>query len=200
MIPARTLYFERAARGYLKASGSGLWGLLRDVEWRKIRECLELAPGMDVLDAGCGAGYYSLRMRDEAGARVTGLDPSPAMSAACRAQGFECRVRSAETFTTDVRYDRILLAGVLEFIERPDAALKNLGGLLRRGGRIAVLVPAAGLAGAAYKAVHRLGGVPVFIRDADWYLRLARRSGLETLKFAKATPISRVFALRRKYE
>jgi SAM-dependent methyltransferase len=196
MTSAQTIYFERVAHTYLKASGQGLWGRLRSAEWRTVRDCLELEPGMDVLDAGCGAGYYSLRLRDEAGARVAGVDSSPAMIAAYREQGFEGYVDSVDTFRTDNRYDRILIAGVLEFIERPEPALKNLAGLLRSGGRIAALVPAAGLAGAAYRAIHRLRGCPAFIRDPDWYLRLALSSGLETIKFAKATPISCAFSLR----
>jgi len=189
-------YFERVAHGYLGASRTGLWGRVRAVEWRTIRALLDLEPGMDVLDAGCGAGHYSLLLRDE-GARVDGLDASHAMMVAYRGLGFEGHLDAMETFRTGERYDRILLAGVMEFLERPDLALENLAHLLRTDGILVCLVPAAGLAGAAYEAVHRLQGCPTFIREPSWYLRLAEQGGLEVSRCERATWISTAFALRR---
>ncbi len=198
MTTSRGDYFERKAGGYLEASRKGLWGRFKAAEWRAVRECLDLAPGMSVLDAGCGAGYYSLRMRGEAGADISGFDPSPAMIKAYRAQGFEGQVGRAETFGSGRRYDRILLAGVLEFIVSPDAALKNLAGLLRGGGRLVCLVPEAGLPGLVYKAVHSFWNCPAEVRDASFYLRLAGSAGLKIVRSVRTVPVSRTFALQRE--
>jgi SAM-dependent methyltransferase len=197
MTSAPARYFGRRARGYLEASGKGLWGRLRAAEWAAIRACLDLRAGLDVLDAGCGPGYYSLRLRDETGARVSGLDVSPAMIEAYRAQGFKGALACLETFRTAARYDRILIAGVLEFTRDPELALANMAGLLRGNGLIVCLVPAGGAAGAAYGAVHRLLGCPAFIRPPARYIALAKKAGLEPLRSSAPTPISRVFAFRR---
>ncbi|MFA6434377.1 MAG: class I SAM-dependent methyltransferase [Elusimicrobiales bacterium] len=196
MLTAQTAYFERKARGYLQASGRGLWGRLRSAEWEALRACLDPAPGLSALDAGCGPGYYSLRLRG-AGMEVGGIDPSPAMLAQYRAHGFDGRLGSIETFGTGRRYDRVLIAGVLEFVERPARALANMAGLLRADGRLVCLVPATGTAGTVYKVLHRLLGCPVFIREPSAYLRMAQRCGLTPVKSAKATPISFAFALQR---
>lgn len=196
MTPSRTSYFDRRARGYLDESGKGLWKLARSAEWRAIRERLALTPGVDVLDAGCGPGYYSLRMRETEGVRIHGVDASRPMMEAYRAQGFQGDLGSIATFRTGRRYDRILIAGVLEFIEGPKEAFKNLAGLLKPRGKIVCLIPDAGAAGQAYQLIHRLRGCPTFIRKADFYFELARECGLEPLEFAEATPISSVFSLR----
>ncbi|MFA6091879.1 MAG: class I SAM-dependent methyltransferase [Elusimicrobiota bacterium] len=197
MTAVRAPYFERKAGSYLEASRRGLWGRLRAAEWSAIRESLDLAPGLSVLDAGCGPGYYSLRMREAADMSVSGIDSSRAMMAQYRANGFKGRLDSIETLKTDRRYDRILIAGVLEFTRRPDMALNNMAGLLRKDGLIVCLVPAAGMPGKVYQAIHRLWGCPTFIREPSHYFQMARRSGLEAVKLVKATVISSVFALRK---
>lgn len=196
MNAAGTSYFERRARGYLDESRKGLWNIARSAEWRTIRERLALTPGLDVLDAGCGPGYYSLRMRETEDVRVRGVDASRAMMEAYRAQGFDGELCSIEAFETDRRYDRILIAGVLEFIESPEASLKKLAGMLKRRGKIVCLIPDAGPAGRAYELIHRMRGCPTFIRKPLWYFELSRRCGLEPLEFAESTPISSVFSLR----
>jgi 2-polyprenyl-3-methyl-5-hydroxy-6-metoxy-1,4-benzoquinol methylase len=189
-------YFERKAPGYLKACGRGLWGRLKAAEWEAVRACLELSPGLTVLDAGCGPGYYSLRLR-EAGAEVRGMDLSPAMLAEYRALDFEGEEASLETFRSDARYDRILAAGVLEFVDDPATALRNLAGLLKDGGLLVCLIPAAGLPGAAYAAAHRLLGCPARVRVTGSYTALAAACGLRTAKTAKATPLSLALAFRK---
>jgi 2-polyprenyl-3-methyl-5-hydroxy-6-metoxy-1,4-benzoquinol methylase len=196
MTASRTSYFERRAGGYLDASRKGLWGLARSAEWRAIRERLALAPGLDVLDAGCGPGYYSLRMRETQDVRTLGIDASRSMMAAYRGQGFEGELSTLEAFKTARRFDRILIAGVLEFVEDPETAMKNLAGLLKTKGKIVCLIPDAGAAGRAYQLVHRMRGCPTSIRTPLWYFHLAQRCGLSAAEFVEATPISSVFSLR----
>ncbi len=196
MSASRVPYFERRAAAYLDDSGKGLWRLARAAEWRALRPLLSLSTGLKILDAGCGAGFYSRLMRGAADVRVRGLDSSPAMIAAYRAQGFEGEIGTIESHRTVRRYDRVLLAGVLEFVPRPEDAVRNLAALLAPGGRIVCLVPKTGLAGAGYRLVHRLWGCPAFVREPERYFQLARGHGLEPSEFASATAMSCVFVLR----
>jgi len=67
-----------------------LFGVLIDTEWRsdlkwsRVRPHLDL-DGKDVLDVGCGNGYYGWRMLGEGARRVVGLEPYPLYNAQFRA-------------------------------------------------------------------------------------------------------------------
>ncbi|HBL15198.1 MAG: hypothetical protein A2X36_07170 [Elusimicrobia bacterium GWA2_69_24] len=197
MTTAPGSYFDRAAPDYLAASGRGLWGLVREAEWRALRDRLDLAPDLAVLDAGCGAGYHTLRMRETQGVRIHGIDASPSMIEAYRTHGFAGTLSAIEEFQGERRYDRILLAGVLEFVAEPGRVLESLARGLKTAGKIVCLVPTAGLAGALYRLVHEQWGCPTFIREPDWYFQLARRHELQAGELAAVFPMSSVFSLRR---
>src|SRR3712207_2038456 len=72
--------------------------------------------GLDVLDAGCGTGYLSRKLRD-AGARVTGVDFSAKMIEIARARnpGVDFRVDSASELATvgDAAFDLVVSNYVL---------------------------------------------------------------------------------------
>lgn len=58
-----------------------LFGTLVDAEWRSDMKWARVAPHLDlrgaqVLDVGCGNGYYGWRMLEAGAASVTGVDPS----------------------------------------------------------------------------------------------------------------------------
>jgi len=187
-------HFEHAAPGYLAAAERWPWGWVRAAEWRAIRAALDLGAGQQVLDAGCGAGFFARRMAAEAAVGIEGIDASAAMVEAFRQLGFPGWVDRAETFVGEHPYDRVLAAGVLEFVEHPERALGNLARLLRPGGRLVCLVPAGGPAGAVYRAVHLHWGCPTWIRPPRRYAALGAEQGLASVLCRRATVMSWVLA------
>src|SRR5689334_10188378 len=97
-----------ADRAYLPAAGRDAFLPLYDPLTRllgftrAIRPLLtqaELAPGLSVLDVGCGTGTLAVLIKKEhAGVGVTGLDPDP--------KALELAVRKAARAGVDVRFDR----------------------------------------------------------------------------------------------
>ena len=47
-----------------------------DLKWNRLENAIEPLAGRNVLDVGCGNGYYALRMRDAGAASVVGVDPT----------------------------------------------------------------------------------------------------------------------------
>lgn len=107
-----------------------LWALLGDVT------------GKDVLDAGCGTGYLSGRLRDR-GARVVGVDISSQMIAIARADhpDIDFRTESVATLASvdDDAFDAIVSNYVLMDAPDLEATVRSLYRVLRPGG-LAVLI------------------------------------------------------------
>jgi SAM-dependent methyltransferase len=102
--------------------------------------------GADVLEVGCGIATDGIRFA-RAGARYTGLDPSPTALALARRR-FELEQReaaliegSAETLPfDDACFDLVYSHGVLHHLERTQAAVAELHRVLRPGGTALVMV------------------------------------------------------------
>jgi SAM-dependent methyltransferase len=97
--------------------------------------------GLDVLDAGCGPGFYAEELVAR-GARVTALDASPRMVelARARARGaVEMRTADLEQplpWLGDASFDVVLLALVLHHVQDRVGMLRELRRVLRPTGRL----------------------------------------------------------------
>jgi len=103
----------------------------------------ELAPGMRVLDVGCGCGDTTLSAASRVGpdGLVTGVDVSRPMLA--RAKQRSASVANvtfveadASTYTPDVPVDAVLSRFGVMFFENPGAAFANLRTATKPGGRL----------------------------------------------------------------
>ena len=99
--------------------------------------------GLDLLDLGCGNGYLSRRFARE-GARVTGVDSSAPIIARARARerarplGIRYRVADAERLSAFApqSFDVVVSNMALMDIAHADAAIREVGRLLRPAGRL----------------------------------------------------------------
>lgn len=105
--------------------------------------------GSDWLDMGCGSGVLT-RALLERGARVTGVDGSPAMIEAARANTVDegrvnWLVSNVERIAPlpDAAFDGIVCSSVIEYVATPRALLEEAARLLRPGGLFVVSVPNA---------------------------------------------------------
>jgi 2-polyprenyl-3-methyl-5-hydroxy-6-metoxy-1,4-benzoquinol methylase len=97
--------------------------------------------GLDVLDYGCMDGVFSYAM-SRAGARVTGLDVSPAALAQAEAwKGPDDQVRFTRELEAAARFDRIVCCEVMEHMPDDKAFAGKLVKLLKPGGVLIGTVP-----------------------------------------------------------
>jgi SAM-dependent methyltransferase len=98
--------------------------------------------GLDVLDAGCGTGYLSRKLRD-AGARVTGVDFSAKMIEIARARnpGIDFRVDSVSELSTagDARFDLVVSNYVIMDTPDLEGTARAFARVLRPGGAAVVV-------------------------------------------------------------
>lgn len=95
-----------------------------------------IAETHDVLDFGCGGGYLlsALRCREKAG-----IDINPAARAEAARRGVPVFASSAEL--SGRKFDRIVSSHCLEHVHNPFETLCKLRRLLRKDGRLILLLP-----------------------------------------------------------
>ncbi|OOC53141.1 MULTISPECIES: methyltransferase domain-containing protein [Nocardiopsis] len=133
---------------------------------------------LEIVDAGGGTGGVAVPLA-ELGHRVTVVEPSPDSLAALerRAAERDVAVRGVQGETRDLASmfepgsaDLVLVHNVLEYVDEPAAALRDVVGITRGGGAVSLLVTNA-VAGALHRALaghideaHHLLGDP----DGRW--------------------------------
>ena len=137
--------YERWARTYPARPHNALM----EVEHATVLALLPDVRGQTVLDAGCGTGRY-LRELGDRGARVIGMDLSPAMLD--RARDLTRRVARADIRALPfdaLSIDLVVCGLVLGDVAELELALSEIARVLRPGGRViySVVHPAGDAAG-----------------------------------------------------
>ncbi|MFA6238495.1 MAG: class I SAM-dependent methyltransferase [Bacteriovorax sp.] len=193
-------YFDARADHYLEKSDSGLWRIFRLKERDSIARLLNAKAQSSLLDLGSGAGYYSIYFKEHYMLDVFAIDTSAKMVNELKKRGVPCQQASVETMDLFKVFDNALAAGVLEFVDRPEVFFKLIGPMIRPGGRLVLLVPAAGLFGLGYKLLHGIGGCPANIRSSHEYENLAAMFGFKKIGTEKPTLISRALCFEKIIE
>jgi len=106
------------------------------------------APGEQILEAGCGIGAQTVILaKNNPGAKITSIDVSPDSLEKAREnvkrKGIEnVRFLQADIFSLPFEensFDQVFICFVLEHLQNPSEALKNLKKVLKPGGMITVI-------------------------------------------------------------
>jgi len=132
-------------------------------EWPALRALLPAMRGLDVLDLGCGFGWFCRWARERGAARVLGLDVSERMLARAAAMTADPMITyaRADLETADLpaaRFDLAWSALALHYID-------DLGGLLAKLHR--ALVPGAHLVFSAEHPIYTAPTRPGWVFDAE---------------------------------
>ncbi|MEM2881739.1 MAG: class I SAM-dependent methyltransferase [Candidatus Bathyarchaeia archaeon] len=184
-------YFDRIAENYPKMTSSLLLGQMRRREVESVFKMLSPRHGDLILDAGCGAGYYSTPLK-ALGANVLGIDLSTRMAAMASASGADVMVADLRSFSLKARFDKILCAGVLEFSGDPLTIIKNLRHHLKDDGYMVFLIPKLSPIGVLYKLYHLSHGVRVRLFSLRGFELLLEDAGLRMAAVEEPTWMSLV--------
>lgn len=127
-----------------------VWEVLKDALDLQTKAAGKEAGGvLDVLDTGGGTGAFAVPVA-RLGHRVTVVDPNPdalfALGRRADEAGATDRVRGVQGDATGLldvveagAYDVVLCHGVLEYVEDPSGAVRNVVGALRPSGTLSLL-------------------------------------------------------------
>jgi SAM-dependent methyltransferase len=189
-------WFDRQAATY-DGWDRGPFAFVREREARAVMHALGGVGGRDVLELGCGAGRFTRRLV-AGGARVVAVDLSDEMLA--RVPEERVRRVQGDAATVDVGrvFERVLSAGMLEFVPDPAAVLANAARHAEPGARLVLLVPRTGLLGTAYRLWHRAHGVDVRLFDRIAVRRLVTEAGFRVDDLRRVPPFGFVVVASRR--
>lgn len=172
-------YYSAIATDYEgHVSRSRLLTFFRTRERDAIQKLLALEQAPETLiDVGCGNGTWALFAKAK-GLRVKGVDASEKMLERLRARIDEVEVIDLDSWVPDKQYDRVVCAGVLDFVLSPERAFATLCRLVKPGGRLVILVPRTGIFGLYYRFEKALIRVRVNLFSRNWLKTQAERNGL----------------------
>lgn len=99
-------------------------------------DLLDPQPGEQILDIGCGEGTLTRKIAAR-GASVVGIDNSPEMIAAARANGVDAHLLSAEELRYSSEFDAAFSNATLHWVLAKEQAARAIFRALKPGGRFA---------------------------------------------------------------
>ncbi len=196
-VEPKPAYFDAAARSYAARSEAWPWSWVRRREEAAVFDCLGPVRGCEILELGCGAGYYTSRLIARGGARhVVAVDIAPGMVRQLPAKDVTGIAGDAGAVELDRKFSHILSAGLLEFLEDPVALFQNARRHAMQGARLVVLAPSRGFFGALYRLYHRSHRVDVTLFTEGDIRRLAGLAGWRIEQVRKVWPFALVVEAR----
>jgi 2-polyprenyl-3-methyl-5-hydroxy-6-metoxy-1,4-benzoquinol methylase len=193
-------YFEKRGYRYGLSGRNFLWQTFRKKEVKAITAVLNDISNEEIVEFGCGAGFYTRFLLAQGARHVWAIDLSRSMLGNLPVQdvtpvhGDACSVKLNRTFGTAI------CAGMLEFVPDPRAALGNIAEHIETGGHLIVLIPDNNLIGKFYRAYHRFYGTKVRLFDRWKFSELAADAGWQLVEIANGSPLSFACSFRRILE
>jgi 2-polyprenyl-3-methyl-5-hydroxy-6-metoxy-1,4-benzoquinol methylase len=110
-------------------------------------EALDPRPGDEILEVGCGSGYYTRELVLR-GAKLTATEYAPSSLAQAKrnvgelAAKVDFRLEDAQRLALDdARFDKMLLSEVIEHVPEPERAVAEAARVLRPGGLLVASTP-----------------------------------------------------------
>lgn len=196
----RVSHQQRVDRYFLKrweGNGRGPNRRLRERETAAVKAAIAPVNGLEILELGCGNGWYLEQLLSMGPSAYVGCDRHP------RVQLPESTHTEVSVFSADIgrlklerRFDRVLCAGLLEFLPEPEQLLSALPGLLKPGGRAVLVYPEEGLAGTVYRLFHRRNGYEIRLFRSLEVIELLRLQGFELTHRHTISRFSTVLAVQ----
>ena len=188
-------YFDGRAARYTAADRFP-WALLRRSDSRALFALVGDAEGQQVLELGCGAGFYTAQLLEAGALHVWAIDISEVMLSQIVDANVTTIAADAATVEIGRRFPLIVSAGLLEFVDDRRTVLANAALHLEAGGRMVLLYPVSGIPGRLYQLYHRLHGIEIATVSPGALSAEARETGLQVVMTCHCGLFSAVSVLR----
>jgi 2-polyprenyl-3-methyl-5-hydroxy-6-metoxy-1,4-benzoquinol methylase len=170
---------------------------------RSLSRCRNLPDNARILDVGCGDGFHLSLLREYGKKNWTleGIDLDRRAIKAATQSGLKVHLGSVEEIDLpNENYDLIFMIQTIEHVEKPDAVLRAIHKLLRKGGRLVIVTDNTDSIDFKFFRRHHWGGYH-FPRHWNLFNRhsltkLAENKGFEIEDFTTiVSPVNWVYSI-----
>ena len=190
-------YFRSRSNKYSRKFEKGFLRFLRQSETKAVVKALSPIEKCKILDVGCGDGWHIKYLRSHIPGVYLAIDRLPSMLANIHLSGIFTAAGDAIHLPTNLLFDRILCAGVLEFIKEPGAFLKEASRVLNGKGKIIVLLPSRSLFARIYRLYFRAYGCKVDLFSENKIRFLASENGLRVIAIKRVMRLSIIATIEK---
>ena len=178
-------HFSNKAKNYHYKSLTFPWSLIRKNESRIILNFLGDIREKNILDVGSGSGYYSKLMVKKKAKKVYALDNSKAMLNNITEKNIVKINQSAESFDIKKKFEKIVCAGLLEFVGSSEKVLKNIKKHSKKKCELVILCPQNNILAKIYKFYHYLNKINIRLFEFEEIEKVLNLSGWKIKKIKK---------------
>jgi ubiquinone/menaquinone biosynthesis C-methylase UbiE len=152
-------YFDNKSINYEFNSNKFPWSIIRKKENVFFLKIADKTKNKNILDLGSGSGYYTkLFSRFN---KVHSVDISSYMLSKLPKKNIYPILADASEVNLNKKFDLILIAGLLEFVDNFAKVLKNADRHLKNNSFIIILFPRKNFFGKIYKLFHKKNGIDI---------------------------------------
>ena len=189
-------YFDDAADCYQRHTDSFPWSAIRKREAQSIHRHIPSLENLNVLDACCGNGFYTEMLASGGSSHLTAVDLSGKMLAQLRLPGVKLVQGDLCKLDLDERFDMILCAGGLEFMDSPTAFFAWTARHARPEALMLLLTPPKSVAGYLYQAYHRLHCIKISLFHREGLYKLGASAGWRPVLFERVHAYAQLIMYR----
>lgn len=188
--------FDNKARAYNSASNRLPWSLLRKREAASLVSMLGNVSGLNALEFGCGAGFYTRILMALGIKHITAIDMSQTMIQQLPKERVTGITGNAEIMDLDKKFEVILSAGMLEFTQEPEKVIRNARAHAANGGVMIILAPKKCFWGRFYHCYHKYHGLNIHLFQVGELADIAERNNWKLSGFINVWPFTLIMKFR----
>ena len=187
MINKKIVYshFDANAELYKQNSLSFPWSIIRNKESKEVVDLLGNIKNKNILDVGCGAGYYSRLLIKKNAKKVYALDGSKKMLKNINTKGIIKINQNAENFKIKNKFDRVVCAGLLEFVDSAEKVLINIKKYSKKNCKLVILCPNDNFLAKLYKIYHLKNNIRIKLFSTHKIENILNNSGWKVKKIKR---------------
>jgi len=168
MINKKIVYshFDANAELYKQNSLSFPWSIIRNKESKEVVNLLGNIKNKNILDVGSGSGYYSRLLIKKNAKKVYALDGSKKILKNINTKGVIKINQNAENFKIKNKFDRVVCAGLLEFVGSAEKVLINIKKYSKKNCKLVILYPNDNFLAKLYKIYHLKNNIRIKLFSA----------------------------------
>lgn len=191
-------FYSNIADNYINKFNAPPLSWIRYFETKALIKYLPDIINKDIIELGCGTGYYTEKLLRYAPNSITAIDLEPKMLAKLPKNDKIIAI-NADVTTLDLKqqYHLAFSAGMLEFVANPLQVLIKTHSLLKPGATFILLIPTKTISGFFYKMYHKRNNININLFEINSFKLSAKHTGWKVKNYRTCGLFSMAIELER---